>query len=92
MSASEVAVRGVVLGIDQASLAEAPTAASEGCPISAALKGNVAISVDPTLEELTGHAGSKTTRVKVAVVVPGLEYVWGNVASNDALSPMGTST
>ena len=38
------------------------------------------------------QAGSKTTRVKVAVVVPGLEYVWGNVASNQALSPEGTST
>ena len=29
-------------------------------------------------------------RVKVAVIVPGLAYVWANVASNQALSPAGT--
>jgi lipoyl-dependent peroxiredoxin len=47
---SDIVVRGAVPEIEQASFAEAAMAASEGCPISAALKGNVAISVDATLE------------------------------------------
>jgi osmotically inducible protein OsmC len=41
---------GRVPGIDQAAFEEAARGAAENCPISAALKGNVDISVDATLE------------------------------------------
>lgn len=47
---SHIAVSGQVPGIDQARFSEAASAAGDGCPISAALKGNVDISVDATLE------------------------------------------
>jgi lipoyl-dependent peroxiredoxin len=47
---SHIAVSGRVPGIDQAAFEEAARAAGEGCPISGALKGNVEISVEPTLE------------------------------------------
>jgi osmotically inducible protein OsmC len=47
VKSSQIAVSGRVPGIDQARFEEAAHAAAEGCPISAALKGNVAISVDP---------------------------------------------
>ena len=47
---SRITVTGNVDGIDQARFEEAANAAGEGCPISGALKGNVDISVDATLE------------------------------------------
>lgn len=47
---SRIVVRGRVPGIDQEKFAEAARGASEGCPISGALKGNVQIDVEATLE------------------------------------------
>ena len=47
---SHIEVRGRVPGIDQDAFAQAARAAGEGCPISGALKGNVEITVDATLE------------------------------------------
>jgi osmotically inducible protein OsmC len=47
---SHIVVSGRVPGIDQARFSEAASAAGDGCPISGALKGNVEISVDATLE------------------------------------------
>jgi len=47
---SHIAVRGRVPGIDQDAFAEAARGASEGCPISGALKGNVHITVEAELE------------------------------------------
>jgi osmotically inducible protein OsmC len=47
---SHIVVNGRVPGIDQAKFDEAAAAAGDGCPISGALKGNVEISVDATLE------------------------------------------
>jgi len=46
---SEITVRGEVPGIDQAKFAELANAAKDGCPVSQALKGNVALSVEATL-------------------------------------------
>jgi osmotically inducible protein OsmC len=47
---SAITVRGRVPGIDAAKFREAAEAARDGCPISKALKGNVELSVDATLE------------------------------------------
>ena len=47
---SHIVVRGRVPGIDQDRFSEAARAAGEGCPISGALKGNLEITVDATLE------------------------------------------
>ncbi len=47
---SALKVRGVVPGIDQAGFTAAAEAARDGCPISRALKGNVELSVEATLE------------------------------------------
>ena len=47
---SELTVNGRVPGIDAATFAEIAEVAKNGCPISNALKGNVALSVEPTLE------------------------------------------
>ena len=47
---SHIEVRGRVPGIDEEAFSEAARRASEGCPISGALKGNVDISVEATLE------------------------------------------
>jgi len=47
---SVLAVRGVVPGLDAATFAQLADAAKDGCPISQALKGNVALSVEATLE------------------------------------------
>jgi len=49
--ASHLEVRGWVDGSSQAAFADAAERAKEGCPISRALKGNVALSVAATLEE-----------------------------------------
>ncbi len=46
---SDLTVVGTVPGIDQAKFAELANNAKEGCPISSALKGNVALSVDAKL-------------------------------------------
>ena len=50
VQSSQISVTGRVPGIDQDAFAAAAAAAGEGCPISGALKGNVEISVDATLE------------------------------------------
>lgn len=50
VKSSRFVVRGRVPGIDQASFEEAALAAGEGCPISQALKGNIEIEVEATLE------------------------------------------
>ncbi len=47
---SALKVVGQVPGIDAAGFAEAANGAKDGCPISGALKGNVELSVDATLE------------------------------------------
>ncbi len=47
---SALKVSGKVPGIDQAGFRQAAEAAKDGCPISQALKGNVALSVEATLE------------------------------------------
>ena len=50
VKSSRLTVSGRVDGIDEAEFTRAAEAAAEGCPISGALKGNVEISVDATLE------------------------------------------
>lgn len=47
---SHIVVRGRVPGIDQGAFSEAARNAGEGCPISGALRGNVAITVEAMLE------------------------------------------
>ena|SRR5438105_13138779 len=47
---SALEVRGKVPGIDAAKFAELAEGAKNNCPISGALKGNVELSVKPTLE------------------------------------------
>jgi len=46
---SALTVRGVVPGISEADFVKAADAAKDGCPISVALAGNVALSVEATL-------------------------------------------
>lgn len=48
---SALTVRGRVVGIDQDGFRKAAEAAKDGCPISQALKGNVQLSVQATLEK-----------------------------------------
>ena len=50
VKSSELRVTGLVPGIDAASFRKAAEAAKDGCPISRALQGNVAISVEATLQ------------------------------------------
>jgi lipoyl-dependent peroxiredoxin len=50
VKSSRIEVRGQVSGIDQAAFEEAARGAGENCPISGALKGNVEVSVEATLE------------------------------------------
>ena len=50
VKSSRFAVRGRVPGIDQAAFEEAARGAAENCPISQALKGNIEITVEATLE------------------------------------------
>ena len=47
---SALTVRGRVPGLDAEGLRRAAEGAKDGCPISQALKGNVALSVEATLE------------------------------------------
>ncbi len=46
----DLKVRGKVPGLDAAAFAKATATAKEGCPVSNALKGNVQITVEATLE------------------------------------------
>lgn len=48
---SAITVSAVVPGATEASFQDAATKAKDGCPISKALKGNVELSVDATLEQ-----------------------------------------
>jgi lipoyl-dependent peroxiredoxin len=50
VKSSRFTVRGRVPGIDQAAFEKAADGAGENCPISHALKGNVEITVEATLE------------------------------------------
>lgn len=50
ITASALTVVGRVPGIDAAGFAAAAEAAKDGCPVSGALKGNVALSIDARLE------------------------------------------
>ncbi len=50
VTASKLVVRARVPGLDQAGFDSAIEAANEGCPVSGALKGNVDISVDASLD------------------------------------------
>ncbi len=50
VASSQLSVRGVVPGIDQARFQELAQQGEQGCPISNALRGNVDISVSATLE------------------------------------------
>jgi lipoyl-dependent peroxiredoxin len=47
---SKLTVRGRVPGLDQAKFAEIAAGAKDGCPISRAIAGNVALSVEATLD------------------------------------------
>lgn len=49
VTTSALEVTGRVPGLDQGGFAKAAEAAKDGCPISQALKGNVALSVEATL-------------------------------------------
>jgi osmotically inducible protein OsmC len=51
VKSSHIVVTGTVDGIDQETFAAAASAAGEGCPISGALKGNVEITVEATLQD-----------------------------------------
>lgn len=50
VSFSELTVKGRVPGMDQAAFAEAARKGEQGCPISNALRNNVEITVNATLE------------------------------------------
>jgi osmotically inducible protein OsmC len=50
VKSSHIVVRGQVPGIDQDAFTAAARTAGEGCPISAALKGNIEITVEATLD------------------------------------------
>ena len=50
VKASHITVRGSVPEIDQETFIKAAVSAGQNCPISGALKGNIDISVDATLE------------------------------------------
>jgi osmotically inducible protein OsmC len=51
VASSQLTVRGRVPGIDQDAFAAAARAAGDGCPVSGALKGNVEIGVEATLDQ-----------------------------------------
>ena len=54
VTTSELDVVGVVPGLDEAGFEAAAQAARDGCPISRALAGNVALSVSASLEDEHG--------------------------------------
>ncbi len=51
VTTSALTVKGKVAGIDEAGFKQAAEAAKDGCPISQAIKGNVQLSVEATLEQ-----------------------------------------
>ena len=51
VAASKLIVKGTVPGIDKATFERLADDAKDNCPISAALRGNVQLSVEPTLVE-----------------------------------------
>jgi len=51
VTASQLDVLGVVPGLDESGFDAAAQSAKDGCPISRALKGNVALSVSAALED-----------------------------------------
>jgi lipoyl-dependent peroxiredoxin len=51
ITTSKLSVNGRVPGMDAAGFEQAANTAKEGCPVSGALKGNVEISLDATLDE-----------------------------------------
>jgi osmotically inducible protein OsmC len=51
VKSSKLTVNGAVPGVDAAAFEKAAQAASQGCPISVALKGNVDISVEAELAQ-----------------------------------------
>jgi osmotically inducible protein OsmC len=51
VKSSALRVTGRVPGIDQSTFAEAAEGAKDGCPISGAMKGNVDLSVEASLEQ-----------------------------------------
>ena len=50
VTSSHIVITGRVPGIDQATFESVAASAGEGCPISGALKGNLEITVDATLD------------------------------------------
>ena len=54
VKSSHLAVTGKVPGLDQAGFESVTAEAHENCPISGALRGNVEMSVDATLEDEAG--------------------------------------
>src|SRR3954469_25298314 len=50
VKSSHIVVHGRVSGIDQSQFEDAAESAGQNCPISGALKGNIEISVDATLD------------------------------------------
>ena len=50
VKSSHIVVSGSVPGVDGAAFAAAAAAAGEGCPISGALKGNIEITVEASLQ------------------------------------------
>lgn len=52
-------VQGDVPGVDQDSFSRIATEASDSCPVSNAIRGNVDISVSAQLQEAAGGAGSR---------------------------------
>jgi lipoyl-dependent peroxiredoxin len=50
VASSALTVRGIVPGLDTETFVRLAEVAKDGCPISGALKGNVALSVDAALE------------------------------------------
>jgi osmotically inducible protein OsmC len=50
VKSSHIVVRGRVPGVQQDAFSQAAEAAGEGCPVSGALKGNIDITVEATLE------------------------------------------
>jgi len=51
VTSSRIEIRGRVPGLDQGAFEQAAATAHENCPISGALRGNVEMSVEATLEE-----------------------------------------
>ena len=51
VKSSALSVTGRVPGIDQSTFAKAAEGAKDGCPISGAMKGNVDLSVEASLEQ-----------------------------------------